>query len=131
MASITIQVTRTDYPSLQVGDIAFYISPNPLPSANVSGFQNTDGYSPIKIGKITSIDSTTSLDDGTETTSLICNIDDSTEVPTTSDFIFFSKPIEANESSLKGYYADVTFENSSNTKTELFAISSEVASSSK
>ena len=46
-------------------------------------------------------------------------------------FILFAKDIQVNESSLKGYYADVTFENSSNTKTELFAISSEVTSSSK
>ena len=46
-------------------------------------------------------------------------------------FLFFSKPIEANESSLKGYYADVTFENSSHTYAELFAISSEVVPSSK
>jgi len=48
-----------------------------------------------------------------------------------TQFILFAKDVRANESSLKGYYADVTFENSSNTKTELFAISSEVASSSK
>ena len=47
------------------------------------------------------------------------------------DFILFAKNIQVNESSLKGYYADVTFKNSSNTKTELFAISSEVAPSSK
>ena len=47
------------------------------------------------------------------------------------DFILFAKDIRVNESSLKGYYADVTFENSSNKKTELFAISSEVAPSSK
>ena len=47
------------------------------------------------------------------------------------DFISFAKDIRVNESSLKGYYADVTFENSSNTKTELFAISSEVVPSSK
>ena len=46
-------------------------------------------------------------------------------------FLFFSKPIEANESSLKGYYANVTLENSSHTYAELFAISSEVAPSSK
>ena len=46
-------------------------------------------------------------------------------------FILFAKDVQANESSLKGYYADVTFENSSNTKTELFAISSEVVPSSK
>ena len=46
-------------------------------------------------------------------------------------FLFFSKPIEANESSLKGYYADVIFENSSKTYAELFAISSETTISSK
>ena len=50
---------------------------------------------------------------------------------TSGDYILFSKDIRINESSLKGYYADVTFENSSNKKTELFAISSEVAPSSK
>jgi len=48
-----------------------------------------------------------------------------------NDFIFFAKNIRINESSLKGYYADITFENSSNTRTELFAISSEVVPSSK
>jgi len=47
------------------------------------------------------------------------------------DFVFFSKNVTANESSLKGYYADVTFENASNVKSELFAISSEIAVSSK
>ena len=57
---------------------------------------------------------------------------DNTIAPiTTLDFILFAKNIVINESSLKGYYADVTFQNSSNTKTELFAISSEVAPSSK
>ena len=54
-----------------------------------------------------------------------------TPVITSGQYILFAKDIRVNESSLKGYYADVTFENSSNTKTELFAISSEVAPSSK
>ena len=54
-----------------------------------------------------------------------------TPVITTEQYILFQKDSEINESSLKGYYADVTFENSSNMKTELFAISSEVAPSSK
>ena len=52
-------------------------------------------------------------------------------VITSGQFIFFAKDVKANESSLKGYYADVTLENSSTTKTELFAISSEVMPSSK
>lgn len=47
------------------------------------------------------------------------------------DFITFSKNIKVNESTLKGYYADVTFENASNKRAELFAISSEIALSSK
>ena len=47
------------------------------------------------------------------------------------DFILFSKNIIANESSLKGYYADVTFENASHEKCELFALSSEIGLSSK
>jgi len=49
----------------------------------------------------------------------------------TSAFILFSKPIKINESSVKGYYADVTLENHSNKRAELFAISSEVVPSSK
>ena len=51
--------------------------------------------------------------------------------PPENNYILFSKPITINESSLKGYYADITFENYSNTKTELFAISSEAVPSSK
>ena len=52
-------------------------------------------------------------------------------VVTNGQYILFSKDISVNESSLKGYYADVTIENSSNKKSELFAISSEVVLSSK
>ena len=46
-------------------------------------------------------------------------------------FLLFAKRIEANESSLKGYYADVTFQNYSNGYVELFAVSSDIALSSK
>ena len=46
-------------------------------------------------------------------------------------FLSFAKDIRANESSLKGYYADVTFKNTSNYYAELFAISSDIVPSSK
>ena len=46
-------------------------------------------------------------------------------------FLMFEKRIEANDSSLKGYFANITFENYSNQYAELFAISSEVNASSK
>ena len=45
--------------------------------------------------------------------------------------ILFSKSIKVNESGIKGYYADVTLENHSKKRVELFAISSEVVPSSK
>jgi len=54
-----------------------------------------------------------------------------TPVITSGQYILFSKNIAINESSLKGYYADVKLKNSSNKKSELFAISSEVVPSSK
>tara|TARA_Y100001963_G_C6756956_1_gene437412 strand:+ start:1307 stop:1645 length:339 start_codon:yes stop_codon:yes gene_type:complete len=46
-------------------------------------------------------------------------------------FLLFSKPIQVNESGLKGYYADVTFKNPSKERAELFAVSSEAVISSK
>ena len=50
---------------------------------------------------------------------------------TSGMFILFSKPTEVNDSSLKGYFADVTFENYSNKYAELYSISSEAVVSSK
>ena len=46
-------------------------------------------------------------------------------------FIMFEKNIKVNESGIKGYYADVTMENRSKKRAELFAVSSEVSPSSK
>ena len=58
------------------------------------------------------------------------NVIDNVTVPLDA-FIFFSKNTIINESSLKGYYADLTLENSSNKKAELFAVTSNVTASSK
>ena len=56
--------------------------------------------------------------------------DDALPVPN-NPFILFSKKIQINESSVKGYYADVTLKNSSTKRAELFALSSDVVPSSK
>ena len=125
--SITIQVSRADYPSLQVGDIAFYATPND----DVAGFKNADENDITKIGDITSVDNTTSLDDGTKTTTLTCNINTSTAIPTTSDFIFFAKNNKVNLTSLLGYYALVKFKNTSGSKAEMFSAACEIHESSK
>ena len=127
IVSITIQVTRADYPSLQVGDIAFYATPND----DVAGFKNADENDITKIGKITAINNATSLDDGTETTTLTCEIDTVTTIPTTSDFIFFSKDNKVNLTSLLGYYASIKFKNDSTTEAEMFSTACEINESSK
>ena len=112
MAQTKINFSNTINSSLQVGDIA-YVS---------EILSNGITKEPEYVGKIVSV-----------TPSYIIVDKDITTPPVILDgeFVLFSKPIEVNESGLKGYYADVTFENSSHTYAELFAISSEVAPSSK
>tara|TARA_R100000234_G_C4842072_1_gene111513 strand:+ start:146 stop:481 length:336 start_codon:yes stop_codon:yes gene_type:complete len=98
--------------SLQVGDLAYVSS---VLSNNIT----TD---PILVGTI--IDATDSY--------IIVDKEPATyPVISPGMFMLFSKNIEVNESGLKGYYADVTFENHSNKSVELFAISSDVGISSK
>lgn len=98
--------------SLQVGDSAYI-------SYIVNGL--TTG-NPQFIGKVIDIEqSIVTVDD-----------DGSWTFDSSQDTLFlFSKPIEINESGLKGYYADVTFKNESRKRVELFAISSEAVISSK
>ena len=98
--------------SLQVGDNAYV-------SSVLAGGVTTQ---PILAGEIIDMNSgyiTINKDPG------VSPIIDNTK------FILFAKKAEVNESSLKGYYADVTFENHSKTYVELFAISSDIALSSK
>ena len=120
----TIQVTRTEYPSLQVGDIAYYAN-----TTSLGGFDKSDNLT--KIGVIKNINNTSSLDDGTETTTLTCEIDTATPAPTTSSFIFFSKDNKVNLASLKGYQATVKFKNNSTARAEMYAASCEISESSK
>ena len=96
--------------SVQIEDTVYY-------STNANGVLS----SVTKIGNILSF---------TPSGYIIVNADDGITIPTNA-FILFSKPIKINESSVKGYYADVTLENHSNKRAELFAISSEVVPSSK
>tara|TARA_Y100000004_G_scaffold132316_1_gene149380 strand:+ start:179 stop:553 length:375 start_codon:yes stop_codon:yes gene_type:complete len=124
MPDITIQVTRADYPSLQIGDTAYYSN-----VTSTAGFNTSSSFT--KIGLIKGINNATSLDDGTETTTLTCEIDTTTPVPTTSDFIFFSKDNKVNLTSLLGYFASVKFKNNSTSKAEMFSIGCEIAESSK
>ena len=100
--------------SLQIGDALWCAKPG----GKIIGITEE----PFAIGVVESFSS----DQG------VINYVPNTQVqPLTDDYILFSKPIQVNESSIKGYYADVTLVNNSNKKAELFAVSSEIALSSK
>ncbi len=97
--------------SLQLGDTVYYAQ--------------TDSYGvlsePQLAGKLVGLPNNGAI---------IIDVNTGTTIPSNS-FILFSKPIQINESSVKGYYADVTLENHSNKRAELFALSSDVVPSSK
>ena len=76
----------------------------------------------IKIGDVTGINRSTSV--VTVTTSL-------SGVNLVGNFLFFSKNNAVETSGLKGYYATVKMKNTSVHASELYAVNSEVAESSK
>tara|TARA_R110002020_G_scaffold144172_4_gene317083 strand:- start:2243 stop:2701 length:459 start_codon:yes stop_codon:yes gene_type:complete len=150
----TIELTFNDLkhlPSMQIGDIAFYATPN----AELGGFQNADQSDIVTIGEITDIVQTSNSvnqvieipEDLTEistTTTILnslgvnnfsfkitCDISADTTPPTETDFIFFAKDNRANMSSILGYYGAVKFKNNSEVKAEMFSAACEIDESSK
>ena len=124
----TIQIPRNQYPSLQVGDIVYFKSADNLNV--VDGFQQF-GEGSTSLGDLQSINNTTSLDDGTQTTTLVINVTNTNYTPSINDFLFFVKDNRVNITSLLGYFAKMKFENDANSKVELFSISTEINESSK
>ena len=96
--------------SIQIGDFAWFSIVDSLGIA--STYQ--------KLGTITDIDG-----------NIITVNDPAGTTVAAGNYFSFTKPIETNESGLKGYYAEVVFENQSSEYVELFAISSEAVISSK
>ena len=103
--------------SLQIGDLVFV-------SYRISTAFNAIGK-PLFAGVVEQINSSGIIVKGQSDT-FTEPVDFHTE-----QFLSFSKDITVNESSLKGYYADVTFKNTSSTAAELFAVSTDVVPSSK
>jgi len=99
--------------SAQVGDLVYY-------AADTGNSIMSDA---TQIGEITEFTSSGYI-------KVSANADVISILPN-NPFILFSKRIQINESSVKGYYADVTLENHSNKRAELFALSSEIVPSSK
>ena len=107
--------------SLQVGDEAYFVPVANI--ANING-QTSSSDQPLFLGIISGIGSDfIVLDDNSlsaDASSLAAD-----------DYIMFSKNKIVNNASMLGYYAEVQLKNSSTTKAELFALSSEVIASSK
>ena len=101
--------------SLPPGDIVFAVQYNLLDG------MNTSNQTPKKIGRLVSFSNA----------KMKVQDEGDLNAPQPGDFIFFAKDPVVTTSSLKGYYADVMFVNDSTEKAELYAVSSEIAESSK
>ena len=112
MAQKSIQFNGSVNPALQVNDNVWVANLN-----TATGITDP----PDKIGYVVELFAS----------EILVEITNASIVVAPSMYLLFSKPIEVNEASVKGYYADVTLKNTSKTYAELFAISSEVTPSSK
>jgi len=102
--------------SLQAGDVAYSCNVNELTEAS---YTHRHGYTPQEVGVISFV--------GIDYIIIL----DQTSVPGENDFLMFSKDKAANNTSLIGYYAELQLKNNVNGPIELFAVSAEVAPSSK
>jgi|21_taG_2_1085346.scaffolds.fasta_scaffold00259_6 hypothetical protein len=114
MSTQSLSFTKAINSSLQIGDRLFF-SPPPV---------NGITHEPMFAGVVTNILRRQGIIEFTPNLPAI-------PLMVQDSFIFFEKDIRANESNLKGYYADVTLKNHSTKKVELFAVSSEIGLSSK
>jgi hypothetical protein len=104
MQLITLTFTNTLNQSMNVGDMAYYVTPQQF-----GGFQTGNLNNIIEFGTIVNIDHTNG----------------------TIDVFMFAADGRVSTSSLAGYFAEIHFVNNSTEKAELFSVGSEVFESSK
>tara|TARA_R110001592_G_scaffold298652_1_gene569447 strand:- start:704 stop:1066 length:363 start_codon:yes stop_codon:yes gene_type:complete len=118
---ITLTFTEQLNSSLQVGDTAWYVN-----TGQAGGYDAAQSSFAKKLGVVKNIINQN------ENNKIIVSNNFNNETPNLDNvFIMFSKDNRANTSSLVGYYAEVSLENNSKDKIELFAVGSEVSQSSK
>ena len=119
---ITISFPNPINVSVQVGDIAYYLSS----TTNLGTHKHSNYNDIIKIGNIIGVNRVGN--------SIRCNwnpIPSTALFPLKGAFIMFSKDNKANLSSLLGYYAEVQFVNNSKKEAELFSVGADIFISSK
>ena len=121
---ITLTFNEQLNSSLQIGDTVWYLS-----TSQAGGYDTAqsslDSITPAKrLGAVEKIIN--------QNNQIIISNYVLDESPELSDvFVMFSKDSRANTSSVVGYYAEVSLENNSKDKIELFSVGSEIAQSSK
>ena len=142
MPNVTLNFNHDINVSVQIGDVAYYVStfptPGQLPGQVITNSQDPPDWAStttphmtqvreeiIMIGPI--IDITVN--------SITCDMPDNLAAqygpPPPGAFIMFSKDNKANLSSILGYYSILKLRNNSKTKGELFAIGADFIESSK
>jgi|TARA_R110002074_G_scaffold70805_1_gene164124 hypothetical protein len=146
MPLVTLTFNHNINESVQVGDIAYYVSTVPVGVPGTSMVQ----VIPNAVWTYGPLHESTTTPHFTETrenvvmigpivtvtlTSITCdmptNLAGQYGPPTTSDFIMFSKDNKANVSSLLGYYSLLKLRNNSKTKAEMFSVAADFIESSK
>ena len=127
---ITINFTgNVNNDSLQIGDIAYYVTPSLVGGFDTSIDLSTGEYeAPTFIGPIDAI-TVDSIDVDETAQNVVAPA--VAEIPGPNDFIMFAKDTSINLSGLVGYYAEVKINNNSTEKAEMFSIASEISVSSK
>ena len=106
---------------IQVGDTAYYVDTSNI--ATTGGFSTTSSLNNIiEIGVVSGFSGTYNIE---------VTVTNAITLPTTNDYIFFSKDNSVNLASLKGYFAEIKFVNDSTEIAELFSIAMNVEESSK
>tara|TARA_A100000172_G_scaffold4336_2_gene2614 strand:- start:1866 stop:2228 length:363 start_codon:yes stop_codon:yes gene_type:complete len=118
---ITLTFSEQLNSSLQIGDTIWYLKTN-----STGGYDAAESSLAKKLGIVEEIINTI------ENNKIIISNNFNTQTPDLNNiFIMFSKDNKANTSSLVGYYAEVSLENNSKEKVELFSVGSEIVRSSK
>ena len=136
MIAILIENIKKLNDSLQVGDIIYATSISQQVDG-VTDFENQNTGINKLVGILRGVDKQGPYSLPTGGNSLYkftLLVDDSLfvnpYVPSKNDFLMFSKHSQM-DGDVNGYYAEVTFENNSKTKAELFSVGSEVTINSK
>jgi hypothetical protein len=106
---------------IQVGDTAYYVDTSNI--TTTGSFSTTSSLNDIiEIGVVSGFSGTYNIE---------VTVTNAITLPTTNDYIFFSKDNSVNLASLKGYFAEIKFVNDSIERAELFSIAVNVEESSK